>query len=262
MRTIVECSPQFGQTERARSGAGSSRSGSGPEVRRAQPRLTAARADVAEIDGSSLLTARRSRATKNPSVPSRCGSVCMSRARGDGPRPGRRTAGRRPRTPGAAEEAVDPLLVLRRRDRAGGVDEHAAGRPRGAPRRGSRLVRGEPATSAGSLRQRWSGREASVPRPVHGGSTSTRSNAPRSAARRRRPSRPGRWPRPSASAVRASASARPGWRSTATIAALVAHQRGQMGRLAAGRGAQVEDPLAGLRVERRARPPSRRATAA
>ena len=53
-------------------------------------------------------------------------------------------------------------------------------------------------------------------------------------------------------AVRRSASARPAWRSTATIWRRVAHQRGQVRRLAAGRGAQVEDALAGLRVHARA----------
>ena len=52
------------------------------------------------------------------------------------------------------------------------------------------------------------------------------------------------------SAVRRSASARPGWLLDGDDAPLVAHQRGQVGRLAAGGGAQVEDPLAGPRVER------------
>ena len=48
--------------------------------------------------------------------------------------------------------------------------------------------------------------------------------------------------------MRRSASARPGWRSTATISPWLRHQRGEVGGLAAGRGAQVEHALAGLRA--------------
>ena len=46
-------------------------------------------------------------------------------------------------------------------------------------------------------------------------------------------------------AVRRSASARPAWRSTATIAPCVLHQRRQVGGLAAGRRTQVQHALAG-----------------
>ena len=75
MRTIVECSPQFGQTEQqleavqAVHAAVAARQVGGP-----QPRLVARRADVAEIDVV-VGHDRRSRAMKKPSVPSRCGSV-------------------------------------------------------------------------------------------------------------------------------------------------------------------------------------------
>ena len=109
-------------------------------------------------------------------------------------------------------------------------------------------VRAAPAASAG-LRQRASGREASVPRSEHGGSTSTRSKGSAAAKAVASPVRT------SAAAAHALHGAAQGV-GAARMAlhgderAAVLHQRGEMRRLAAGRGAQVEHALARPRRER------------
>ena len=179
IRTIVECSPQFGHTEQQLEAVQAVHAAvAAREVGRAQPRLVAGRADVAEVDVVVAAHVRRSRAMKNPSVPSRCGSVCWKlgtlgwsqTGRSDGGSSSAKSAWR-------SRKASIRRSFSVRRDRAGGVDEDAAGAERrGARRRGSRPgASASSATAAASLRQRASGREASVPRSEHGGSTSTRS---------------------------------------------------------------------------------------
>ena len=105
------------------------------QVGRAQPRLVAGRADVAQVDRVVVAHAppsRRRRAMKKPSVPSRCGRVCA--------KPGTRGcshSGASARRSSAAEvgalgqERRDHALVLGGRDRARGVDERAARAQRG-----------------------------------------------------------------------------------------------------------------------------------
>ena len=101
---------------------------------------------------------------------------------------------------------------------------------------------------AGVTRQRRSARACSVPSPEQGGSTSTRSNAAAGlarrarSARRRRPRR-SRWWR--ATAGRCARGCRRGVccaRRRAT-SPLALHERGEVGALAAGGGAQVEHAL-------------------
>ena len=127
------------------------------------------------------------------------------------------------------------------------------GRTRSAAAASSRRCRAASrSTAAGSTRQRRSARRRSVPRPEHGASTSTRSNEPGrhggrvpSATTTATPSAPRsgrRWPPPARRA--------PGRTSAATTRAPAA---GERGGLAAGRGAQVEHPVA--RPRRRPRSP-------
>ena len=161
------------------------------------------------------------------------------------------------------QEGCHDVLVLDGRDRAGRVHEGTAGLDaRSLRRRGCRAGARASASGRPALRQRASGREASVPRSLQGGSTRTRSKARRRVVA-------------SASAVRTSTIVAPmrcggpaqrlgaaGVLLDGDDLALVAHQRREVGGLAAGRGAQVEHALAGLRARARARRPSRRATAA
>ena len=191
------------------------------EVRRPQPRLVAGRADVAEID----VRRRSSRPPAQPrdeepvrAVPVReC--LLRTRARSDGPRPGRRTAGRSSREvvvarPGSCRSTSS---FSAGRDRAGRVDEHAAGARRacGAGVEDRRLRAGQ--LGGGRRAPCASGRRgatASVPRSEHGGSTSTRSYAPLVRLGGVGGADLDAASAPIRAAVRASASARPGWRST------------------------------------------------
>ena len=158
---------------------------------------------------------------KNPSVPSRCGSVC--RKPGTPPWSHSGTSSRRSsarEVPAPGEEPAHDVLVLGGRDRAGAVDQRAAGADGvRAGREDRRLRLREPAP--GWRRPCASGRRGGR-RACRGPSTAGRR------ARGRTPPSCGcggvRGPdgdarrRPSARAVRRSASARPGWRSTATTA--------------------------------------------
>ena len=173
-------------------------------------------------------------------------------ARSDGPRPGGRTAAARARS--RRGDRGTPRSGARSRAGRSCRSSRRARRRAGPPaRRASRIARlaARPARrpSSGSLRQRASGRAASVPRSEHGGSTSTRSYAPLVRLGGVGGARPRRRSRPCGSAVRRSASARPGWRSTADDAALVAHQRGQvrgLGRRARRRGRAPRSPGSGV----------------
>ena len=163
--------------------------------------------------------------------------AAASRARRPRTRRGPRAAPRSP--PGSACRSTTPA---RRPD---------GPRPPRRPRI-RRCSATSPSIRSGVIRQRRSGRACSVPRPEHGGSASTRSNGPsaRGAGRvadldARRSSRP------SARTSRRSCSARSASLLDRDDLALVAHQRGEVRRLAAGRGAEVEHALARLR--RRAR---------
>ena len=122
------------------------------------------------------------------------------------------------------------------------------------------------ASSASSPRrgcQRRSGRACSVPRPLQGGSTSTRSNGLLVAELAgvglhdlRRCSRP------SAGRSRLQRPRAAGMHLDRNQLALAPHQRRQVRGLAAGSRAEIEHPLPGLRRRARAPPPPRRATAA
>ena len=103
--------------------------------------------------------------------------------------------------------------------------------------------------ASGRARQRRSGRDWSVPRPLHGGSTSTRSNGPSAAARRAVPHLDphARGAQPRRRALERGGPARVAL--DRDDLAPIAHQRGQMRGLAARRGAQVEHPLARLGIE-------------
>ena len=134
---------------------------------------------------------------KNPSVPWRCGSTWTTPSpsgahSGRTDRAGRRAGSRARRS----RKTVDLALVLVRRDRARRVHERAA---RAHAVRGrvqqARLLAGQRARPPpSSFFQRTSGRDWSVPRSEHGGSSSTRSNSPStsaaSASRTSRMSRP------------------------------------------------------------------------
>ena len=140
-----------------------------------------------------------------------------------------------------------------------GVDEDA--RPRRAGPRGRRRA-GRPAArrsraipASGVHRQRRSGCERSVPRPLHGGSSRTRSKRRRRRRRRAASASHDRHVRGPQARARSPAgpSARPAWRSTATTSPLVAHERGQVRRLAARaprRGPGRARRAAGRRVAR------------
>ena len=163
------------------------------------------------------------------------------------------------------------------RERAHRVDEPAA---RAAPRAAAAASssRWSAASSrrrrAAAIRQRASGRRRSTPSPVHGASSSTRSNAPSRTGRRRPSATTGATDvaRPSRAAARAHESAAaPGCRSAATTSPSSPMRSAARGRLAARRGRDVEHALARLRVEHARRPPGspgpaawrgRRATAA
>ena len=158
-----------GRPSAARSGAGSTRSGSGPGVRRAQPGLRQS-GHLSPTSAASIAADQyRSR---------RCR------------RDAGRSAGRRRRPP-----------LLGRRERADPVDEPPAGRqhgPRG-PEQLAPAARPAPRCPRGSRASGGPGGARSVPSPLHGGSSSTRSKRRGSfvlacvGARR-----PRRWRRPCA----------------------------------------------------------------
>ena len=149
-------------------------------------------------------------------MPCRCGHSCTS---GPAPRSG---------TPGSSGARVQHLDASRARStsldddaglrevrRAGHVGDHPT---RPAPRRARRPAARAAARSAGHVlrlrRQRASGRRRSAPSPVHGASTSTRSNDAASTAPRgrRRPAPHAASPRTPGGPGRRGAAAR----STAT----------------------------------------------
>ena len=167
------------------------------QLRRAQPRLAAARAGrpregrglgsaeeliraiVVARAGLSAPDSRPSAATKNPSVRSRSVRVCRNRG-----------------SPAGAAEAEPPLgaeIVRPRRRRRRPRPRSRAARSCRSSRRAARpgppprgrvedpLGRaGHRPIPSGLRRQRASGREASVPRPEQGGSTRTASKRPSS----------------------------------------------------------------------------------
>ena len=156
------------------------------EVGRPQPRLVAGRADRAEVDVSSCASQPRDEETVGAvAVRERLQVLRHGRMLPDrDARLPRSSAGIRRERPGTRHD----VLVLGGRDRARRVDEGTAG-PNGGRSGGEDVAPAARPAPAGrpALRQRASGREASVPRSLHGGSTSTRSNASPAAARRRRP---------------------------------------------------------------------------
>ena len=191
--------------------------------------------------GRPSASARSIGGDKKPSVPSRCGRLTSC-----GHEVARRSGRRR------------PAPRSRRRDRAGRVDEaRRRARSSAARRRGSRACSGASALDRrGVTRQRRSGCELQRARgPSTAGRRRTRSNAP--STRRRRVASPTTTSTiVGAHALRRCARSALGAARVALDGddlALVAHQRGEVRRLAAGRGAQVEHALAGLRVDARAR---------
>ncbi len=196
IRAIVWCSPQLGHcetsskrrrqyTQRKRPGSCVGRSQGSP-----QPGQAGAAADARSLRRPRLSPARSSpnhprlrRAMKKPVVRSRSGRICRKRGScGRGERRGegaevveleRRDA--RPR--GGLEQGGDPVLVLAAGDRAGRVDEGPPGRSArgGAAQQLAPGPRPAARSSRGDLRQRASGREASVPRSEQGASRRTRS---------------------------------------------------------------------------------------
>ena len=205
---------------------------------------------------------RRSRARNIASVPCRCGHSCTV---GPGPRSG---------TPGQAGPGVqlldrDLLLRSRRRlrpatrrgrhhadglgqvRRAGDVGHHAArAHGRSAAASSSRCSRDSSATSSGWRRQRASGRRRSAPSPVHGASTSTRSNAP-SGSGAVRPSATCTVDRQPVDGPAHQLRAVLGGLDGVQRAALQAGEPAEQRRLAAGPGAQVE-PAVPVVVDRHA----------
>ena len=201
---------------------------------------------------------------KKPSVRSRCGSVCRCCGMVGCFQTGASAAqvvGREVVVGG--QERRHDVLVLGGRDRAGRVDEGTAGlRTRRRPAARIRACSSASASGRPALRQRASGRDGERAEVAA-------RRVDEHAVEGRRRLRLGGVAGAHVDDVRAHARGGAAQRvGAAGVAldgddlALVAHQRGEVRRLAAGRGAQVEHALAGLRVERRARRPSRRATAA
>ncbi len=127
-----------------------------------------------------------------------------------------------------------------------------AGRP---PRRAA-AARAARAASAGQValrcrRQRMSGSRRMVPRPEHGASTSTRSNAVGEGQRAvpLGPARRATCRAPLSATVSRSSASRRGRTSQATMHARVAHVGRQRRRLAAGRRAEVEHAFARPRAD-------------
>ena len=211
-----------GTPNAARSGAGSSRSGSGP-------------GGSSGRSHGSLQTGRRARG--QPRIPRQYRSRRF------------RPCAARSRTACSRRQAL-----LGRRDRA---DASTRARRRGAARAARRLehrvLLARPGARSRGRHRASAGRGAtrSVPSPLHGGSSSTRSksagvsnaSASPSSTRTLERAHPLRRPR--------AAPGPAGMALDGDDLALVAHQRGDVGGLAARRRAQVEDALARLRLERR-----------
>ena len=155
--------------------------------------------------------------------------------------------------PAAPEQRVDDRVGLRPRERAHRVDEPAAGAQQVRRRRG-RSRAGAPArvvSRSSCTRHSSSGRRRAEPRPLHGASTSTRSNPPAGSAgerascttiQRRRPRR--------RAASRSIARVRRSWTSAATTTPSGPTGATVEQRLAPRRRADVEHALARPRVER------------
>ena len=181
MRTMVECSPQLGQTElnskRVQAVHAAVAAG---QVGRAQPRLVAGRAHRPEVD-----VRRRSRrsAPAQPGDEEPLGAVAVRQrleVKGHGwmlPDGDLAGAGRRPRSP-RDRPGSRRSRPRSRRARSCRWSRRACRRARSASapaRRIAPCVRASRSGWSAVLRQRASGRLASVPRSEHGGSTSTRS---------------------------------------------------------------------------------------
>ena len=220
MRTMVECSPQLGQTEtqleavQAVDAAVAAR-----QVGRPQPRLAAVGAAAARgraCVAHRFSRSRRSAATKNPSLPWTCGRASRCAGRRGAPRPGSAAPGRSAaKSAWRIEEGVDLALVFgrrrscrssRRASRPGPAAPAAADNSRG-------LLGGErSATPAGVARQRRSGRELERAEAGARRVEQDAVEAPGPTARRgrRRPPPPPRRPPPSAR--RSAAAPAPGRR--------------------------------------------------
>ena len=160
----------------------------------------------------------------------------------------------------AARNARDDGVVLLRQHAARRVDEPSAGlHERRGRREDPRLLRRELRDVATACcRHLRSGLRRSVPKPVHGASTSTRSILParrftlasRSCAMHLRVHV--RQPRAREPRLRGCAS-RFATTSNAYSAPLRAHQRAEQQRLAAGAGAEVDDHVVASRRDQRSR---------
>ena len=183
---------------------------------------------------------------KKPSVPSRSGSSCRWDAASRVPPFGVLALEIVGGELGVlVQEALDHLLALLARDRADRVDE-------GPARRGGGAGGGQhPALQRRQLRRSTRDWPASADRAATGASrgrcTADRRGRGhrrrRAGARRHRRPRPGPSEPPSAAQVRSSAAARPRMALDRDDLPFVAHQRGEMGGLAAGRRTEIEDAL-------------------
>ena len=151
----------WGTARRVRSGADSTRSGSGPAAGSgaARARRSPGRRPGCSVAASPAALAARSspnhrrfrRAMKNPVVRSRSGRSCRQRGSSGEASSGRGRRGPRARAPAAPrrrrrEQRRDPVLVLAAGDRAGRVDERRrrGAAPRGRARRIRVLDLGQP----------------------------------------------------------------------------------------------------------------------
>ena len=271
IRTIVECSPQFGHTERQLEAVQAVHAAvAAGQVRRAAAtarRSPGRRRRGRSSSSGSRASARRRRATKNPSVPSRCGSVCryIGRVRMLPHRPARTRRSSAAKSGRSARKRSHDALVLGRGDRAGRVDERAAGRSASAPGAQDRALQ---------LGERAPGSPALLA-PARVGARRRACRGPSTAGRRARGRRPrgscgsaasavrtSTLPAPMRAAVRASASARPAWRSTATTAPRSSISAARWVVLPPGAAHRSSTRSPGCGAEDPRRPPSRRATAA
>ena len=233
--------------------AGSSRSGSGRELRRAQPRLMAGRADGPRSTSGSVTSrappqASDEEALRAVAVRQRLEVAGHTWMLPDGDRLAQVV---RLESGVFGQERRHDALVLAGRDRAGRVDERAAGAHGGRARRAgsrpgcARAARAGRRSCASARRAGWRACRG----PSRAGRRARGRRPPARARRRRRPRAPRRSVAPIRCAVRASAAARPRWRSTATTAPRSSISAARWVVLPPGRGAEVEHALARLRVE-------------